>query len=124
MLKKIHNKIINQIKNITILKTTIGKDTYSHTLIATIDNPSQTYLVEPLNKSFNGADVCQMIDSTIKFFEIKQEIFFLFLSDAARYMVSPGKSLKISYPELFNMTCTAHLLHNCCLNILSNYFKR
>lgn len=129
--EKIHNKIINQVKNIIKNKkifiifdeTTIGKNSYSHTLIGTVNNASQTYLVEcePLHQSLNAAKVCQMIDSTIKFFEIKRENFCLLLSDAARYMVSAGESLKIFYPDLFHVTCIAHLFHNCCLKIRSNF---
>ena len=127
--EKIHDKMINQIKSIIQNKqifivfdeTTLGKDSYAHTLIGTIDSPSKSYLVEceSLSESLNAAKVCQLVDSTIKKFDIKRENFCLFLSDAARYMVSAGKNLKMFYPELFHVTCTAHLLHNCCLKIRS-----
>ena len=37
----------------------------------------------------------------------------LLLSDAASYMTACTAALKVLYPYLFHMTCTAHMLHNC-----------
>ena len=42
--------------------------------------------------------------------EIKRENFSLFLTNAARYMSSAGKTLKELYPSLMHVTCVAHLL--------------
>ena len=37
----------------------------------------------------------------------------LLLSDAAKYMIAAGITLKSLYPKLFHVTCVAYLLHNC-----------
>ena len=47
--------------------------------------------------------------------------FCLLLSDAARYMVAAGSTLKNMYPQLFHVTCVAHLLHNCALLVKAKY---
>ena len=39
----------------------------------------------------------------------------MFLTDAARYMTSAGKTLKELYLSLMHVTCVAHLLHNCAM---------
>ena len=52
----------------------------------------------------------------------KRENFSLFLTDAARYMSSAGKTLKELYPSLMHVTCVAHLLHNCAIRV-SAHFK-
>ena len=47
--------------------------------------------------------------------EIKRENFSSFLTDAARYMSSAGKTLKELHPSLMHVTCVAHLLHDCAV---------
>ena len=34
-------------------------------------------------------------------------------------MVAAGTILKSQYPKLFHMTCEAHLLHDCAMNVKS-----
>ena len=36
-------------------------------------------------------------------------------------MIVAGTTLKSLYPKLFQVTCVAHLLHNCALKIKSNF---
>ena len=43
---------------------------------------------------------------------ITREMFPLLLSDAAKYMLKAGDTLKTMYQRLIHVTCTAHLLHN------------
>ena len=52
--------------------------------------------------------------------EIKRENFSLFLTDAARYMFSAGKTLKELYP-LMHVTCFVHLLHNCAMRVRAHF---
>ena len=53
--------------------------------------------------------------------EIKRETFSLFLTDAARYMSLPGKTLKELYLFLMHVTCVAHLLHNCAMRVRAHF---
>lgn len=39
------------------------------------------------------------------------ENLWLFLSDAAQYMVKTGNSLKVFYPNIIHETCVAHMLN-------------
>ena len=96
---------------------------YVNSLIGTIDNPSVTYLVgcKPIDSSPNAAMICQVIDDILKDLSISRENFVLLLSDAARYMISAGTTLKVMYPNLFTVTCIAHLLHNCALRVKSHF---
>ena len=36
-------------------------------------------------------------------------------------MIAAGITLKFLYPKLFNVTCVAHLLHNCAMKIKSHF---
>ena len=45
----------------------------------------------------------------------------MLLSDAAKYRIAAGITLKSLYPKLFYMTCVAHLLHNCAIKIKSHF---
>ena len=57
------------------------------------------------------------MDDILRQLEIKRENFTLFLTDAARYMSSAGKTLEELYPSLMHITCVAHLLHNCAMRV-------
>ena len=43
------------------------------------------------------------------------------LFDAAKYMIAAGITLKSVYPKMFHVTCVAHLLHNCAMEIKSHF---
>lgn len=43
--------------------------------------------------------------------EIKHENVFLFLTDAAPYMIKAAKGFKVSYPKMIHLTCLVHGLH-------------
>ena len=53
------------------------------------------------------------VDDRVQKLEIKRENLLLFLTDAARYMSSAGKTLKNLYPYLMHVNCVARLLHDC-----------
>ena len=131
--EKIHFDILEKIQDIVSYEdifivfdeTTIGKESYSNTLIGTVSKPEVTYLVEcrPLSSSLNAAEVCRIIDEVLRQFNIERNRFVLLISDAARYMTAAGRNLKVFYPKMFHVTCLAHLLHNCCLKVRSSYTK-
>ena len=84
----------------------VAKQKYISVLVGSLDAPNQTFLVNchPLD---NGRNVNSSIILN----------FPLFLTDAARYMASAGKTLKELYPSLMHVTCVAHLLHNCAMRV-------
>ena len=122
---KIKKIVENEDIFIVFDETSIGKESYAHTLIGTISKPEVTYLIEcrPLLTSLNAQEVSRIIDEILKQFSIQRERFLLLISDAARYMTAAGRNLKVFYPKMFHVTCLAHLLHNCCLRIRS-YFPK
>ena len=61
------------------------------------------------------------MDDILRQLDIKRENFSLFLTDAARYMSSAGKTLKELYPSLMHVTCVAHLLHNCAMRVRAHF---
>lgn len=76
--------------------------------------PEKTFLVHcrPV-EAVESQIVTQSIDDAIRVLNVQRKMVVLMLSDAASYMVSAGKMLKNLYPNLFHVTCVAHLLHNC-----------
>ena len=48
------------------------------------------------------------------------ETFCLLLSDAAKYVAAADATLKSLYPNLFHVTCVAHLLYNFAIKVKSH----
>ena len=96
---------------------------YLNVLVGLLDEPDKTYLIacKVLPKSPTAQSICQEIDDCLRFLGVTKNNFCLLLSDAARYMQAAGKTLKNMYPQLFHVTCVAHLLHNCALRVKAKY---
>ena len=103
-------------------ESTISGDRYFNILVGSVNNPSKTFLMEciVLQNSVTGEVVCQLIDDAIRYLGTPRGNFLLLLSDAASYMISAGSVLKNMYPNLFHVTCIAHLLHNCAMKVRTN----
>ena len=97
----------------------VAKQKYISVLVGSLDVPNQTFFVNchPLDsgRNVNSSIILHTVDDILRQLEIKRENFSLFLTDAARYMSSAGKTLKELYPSLMHVTCVAHLLHNCAM---------
>ena len=65
--------------------------------------------------------VARKIDDAVHSLGVARENFCLLLTDAARYITAAGVLLKKLYPRLFQVTCMAHLLHNCAMKVRANY---
>ena len=72
-------------------------------------------------RNVNSNIILLAVDDILRQLEIKRENFSLFLTDAARYMSSAGKTLKELYPSLMYVTCVAHLLHNCAMRVRAHF---
>ena len=102
----------------------VAKQKYISVLVGSLDAPNQTFLVNchPLEsgRNVNSSIILHTVDDILRQLEIKRENFSLFLTDAARYMSSAGKTLKELYP-LMHVTCVAHLLHNYAMRVRADF---
>ena len=89
----------------------VAKQTYISVLVGSLDAANQTFLVNchPLDSSrnVNSSIILLTVDDILQQLELKRNNFLLFLTDAARYMSSAGKTLKELYPSLMHVTCVA-----------------
>ena len=103
----------------------VAKQKHISVLVGSLDAPDQTFLVNchPLDSgcNVNSSIILHTVDDILRQLEIKRENFSLFLTDAARYMFSAGKTLKELYPSLMHVTCVAHLLHNCAMRVRAHF---
>ena len=103
----------------------VAKQKYTSVLVGSLDAPNQTFLVNchPLDsgRSANSSIIMHTVDDILRQLEIKRENFSLFLTDAARYVSSAGKTLKVLYPSLMHITCVAHLLQNCAMRVRAHF---
>ena len=103
----------------------VAKQQYISVLVGSLDAPHQILLVNchPLDsgRNVNSSIILHTVDDILRQLEIKRDNFSLFLTDAARYMSSAGKTLKELYPSLMHVTCVAHLLHNCAMRVRAHF---
>ena len=69
----------------------------------------------------NQTVIAGKIDDVVRKLEVPREKFVLLLSDGASYMTASTTALKVMFPNLFHVTCTAHLLHNCAERVRANF---
>ena len=103
----------------------VAKQKYISVLVGSLDAPNQTFLVNchllDSGRNVNSSIILHTMDDILRQFEIKRENFSWFLTHAARYMSSAGKTLKELYPSLMHVTCVAHLLHNCAMRVRAHF---
>ena len=92
-------------------------------MVGKITSPETTFVLscKALSKSADSDIVTGEIDDAVHCLGIARDKFCLLLSDAARYMTAAGDLLKKLYSKLFNVTCMAHLIHNCAMNVPANF---
>ena len=103
----------------------VAKQKYISVLVGSLDAPNQTFLVNchPLDsgRNVNSSIILHTVDDILRQLKIKRENFSSFLTDAARYMSSAGKTIKELYSSLMHVTCVAHLLHNCAMHVRAHF---
>jgi hypothetical protein len=87
---------------------------YFNILAGDINSPKIIYSIDCLviENNINSITVKNLIEDSISRLNIDLKNFILFISDAARYMVSAGNLYKMENKEFFHITCLAHLIHN------------
>ena len=96
---------------------------YLNILVGSFEAPHISYLYDcQLPKCApNSNIIAQAVDDAVRNLEINGSFFCLLLSDAAKYMIAAGITLKSLNPKLFHMMCVAHLLHYCAMKIKSHF---
>ena len=82
---------------------------------------SYSYDCQPLKCAPNSNIIAQAVDDAVRNLGINISSFCLLLSDAAKYMIAVGITLKSLYLKLFHGTCEAYFLHNCAMKIKSHF---
>ena len=104
-------------------ESTLSGTQYLNILVGSLDTPHVIYLYDcqPLKCAPNSTIIAQAVYDAIRNFKITRSIFCLLPSDTSKYMIFAGITLKSLYPKLFDVTCVAHLLHNCTMKIKSHF---
>ena len=90
--------------------------------MGSLETPHVSYLYDcqPPKCAPNHNTIAQAVDA-VRNLGINRSFFCLLLSDAAKYMIAAGITLKSLYPKLLHVTCVAHSLHNCAMKIKSHF---
>ena len=88
-----------------------------------LETPHISYLYDcqPLKCVPNSNIIAQAVGDAVRNLGINRSFFCLLLSDAAKYVIAAGITLKSLHPKLFLMKCVTHLLHNCATKIKSHF---
>ena len=117
----VHDKQIFLIFDDSILSGT----RYLNILMGSLETTYASYLYDcqPLKYAPNSNIIAQAVDNAVRNLGINRSFFYLLLSvtDAAKYMIAAGITLKSLYPKLLHVTCVAHLLQNCAMKIQSHF---
>ena len=102
---------------------TLSGTQYLNILVGSLETPHVSYLYDcqPLKCAPNSNIIAQAVGDVVRNPGINRNFFCLLLSDAAKYMIAAGITLKSLYPELFHVKCVAHLLYNCAMKIKSHF---
>ena len=94
---------------------------YLNILVGSLETPHVSYLCDcqPLKCAPNSNIISQADDDAVR--NLGRSFFCLLQSDAAKYMIAAGITLKSLYPKLFLVTYVAHLLHNWAIKIKSHF---
>ena len=122
-LKRIRNAIHDKQIVLIVDESTLSVTQYLNILVGSLETPHVSYLYDcqPLKCAPNSNIIAQAVDDAFRNLEINRSFYCLLLSDAAKYMIAAGITLKSPYPKLFHVTCVAHLLHNCAMKIKSHF---
>ena len=121
--KRIRNSVHDKQIFFIVDESTLSGTQYLNILVERLETQHVSYLYDcqPLKCSPNSNIIAQAVDDAVRNLGINRSFFCLLLSDAAKYMIAAGITLKSLYPKLFHVTCVAHLPHNCAMNIKSHF---
>ena len=122
-LKRMQNAVHDKQIFLVVEESTLSGTQYLNILVGNFETPRVSYLYDcqPQKCAPNSNIIAQAVDDAVRNFGINRSFFCLLLSDAPKYMIAAGITLKSLYPKLFHVTCVAHLLHNCAMKIKSHF---
>ena len=122
-LKRIRNAVHDKHIFLNVDESTLSGSQYLNILVGSHEAPHVIYLYDcqPLKCVPDCNIIAQAVDDAVRNLGINRSFFCLLLSDAAKYTIAAGTTLKSSYPKLFYVMCVAHLLHNCDMKIKSHF---
>ena len=114
-LKRIGNAVHDKQTFLIVDESTLSGTLYLNILVGNLETPHVSYLYDcqPLKCAPSSNIIAQAVDDAVRNLGINRSFFCLLLSDAAKYMIAAGITLKSLFTKLFHVTCLAHLLHNC-----------
>ena len=122
--KQLYNLSISRQIILIVNEAEAARQKYINVLVGSLKTPTDTYLFQclPLEScnSIKSGFILQTVDDILRQLGTKRENFALLLTDTAHYMFLAGKTLKELHPTLMHVTCIAHLLHNCAMQVRAN----
>ena len=122
-LKRIRNAVHDKQIFLIVDESTLSGTQYLGIRVGRLETPHFSYLYDcqPLKCAPYSNIIAQVVDDAVRNLGINRSFFCVLLSDAAKYMIAAGITLKFLYPKLFHVTCVAHLLHNCAMKVKSHF---
>ena len=105
--KRIRNAVQDEQLFVIVDESTLSGTQYLNILVGSLETPHVSYLYDcqPLKCAPNSNIIAQAVDDAVRNLGINRSFFCLLLSDAAKYMVAAGITLKSLHPKLFYVTC-------------------
>ena len=124
-LKRIRSTVHDKQVFFIVDESTLSGTQYLNFLVGSLKTPYVSYLddCQSLKCTPNSNIIARAVDNAVRNLEINKSFFCLMkkLSDATKYMIAAGITLKSLYHKLFYITFVAHLLRNCAMKIKSHF---
>ena len=122
-LKRIRNAVHDKQIFLISDESTLSGTQYLNIPMGSLETPHVSYLYDCqlLKCAPNSNIIAQALDDAVRNLGINRSFFCVLLSDAAKYMIAAGITLKSLYPKLFHVKYITHLLHNCAMKIKSHF---
>ncbi|XP_018497475.1 uncharacterized protein LOC100908769, partial [Galendromus occidentalis] len=88
----------------------------AHVVVGTLEaQASKSFLLHAENlEATNSTTISQVFMNSLRLLwpeQVEHDKVLLFVSDGAAYMKKAGKALKVLFPRMLHLTCTAHAVH-------------
>ena len=99
-LKRIRNAVHDKQIFCIVEKSAVSGTQYFNILVGSLKTPHVSYLYDcqPLKCTPNSNIIAQAVDDAVRDLGINKSFFCLLLSDAAKYVIAAGITLKSLYP--------------------------
>ena len=102
-LKRIRNAVHDKEIFLIVDESAVSGTQYLNILVGSLETPhvSCLYDCQPLKCALNSNIIAQAVDDAVRNLGINTSFFCLLRSDAAKYMIAAGITLKFLYPSCF-----------------------